>query len=50
MSSKKYPATQLGRKLTELRRSHAAGLHGKIRPDRHNRKRLAIAQDRRDSA
>jgi hypothetical protein len=39
----------LGQFLTELRRSHAAGKHGKTRRDRANTKRKAVDQDRKDS-
>jgi len=35
--------------LTELRRSNAAGKHGKTRKDRRNTKRKAIEQSRRDN-
>ena len=39
----------IGEFLTELRRSHASGIHGKTKPDRHNTKRKAIDQERKDS-
>lgn len=35
-----------GRLLSELRRSHAAGKHGKYRKDRSNTRRAAIQRDR----
>lgn len=35
-----------GQALSELRRSGAAGTHGKKRKDRRNNKRRAIEQDR----
>jgi hypothetical protein len=44
------PASQAadrGRRLSELRRSNAAGLHGKRRRDRQNTNRRAIAADYR---
>lgn len=47
--SKKNRARRLGQFLTELRRSHAAGIHGKTRMDRANTKRKAVRQDRKDS-
>jgi hypothetical protein len=39
----------IGTLLTELRRSHAAGTHGKHAKDRSNTKRKAVQQDRKDS-
>ena len=47
--SKKNRARRLGQFLTELRRSGAAGIHGKTRKDRANVKRKAVDRDRRDS-
>lgn len=40
--------SEFGRILVELRRSNAAGKHGKHRKDRRNSKRKAIAQSLRD--
>lgn len=37
-----------GRKLTELRRSSAAGKHGKKKKDRANTERKAVEQDSDD--
>lgn len=37
-------ATDEGRRLSELRRSGAAGPHGKKTPDRHNTEREAVDQ------
>lgn len=39
----------IGRTLTELRRSSAAGIHGKKNKDRRNKKRKAIEQEVRDN-
>lgn len=39
-------ANNAGRKLTELRRSNAAGKHGKKKKDRANTERKAIAEDK----
>lgn len=36
----------MGQALTELRRSNAAGTHGKKSPDRRNAKRRAIQESR----
>lgn len=47
--SKKNRARRLGQFLTELRRSGAAGIHGKTRKDRANTERKAVDRDRRDS-
>jgi hypothetical protein len=43
------PASGRGQALAELRRSGAAGTHGKRRPDRHNTERRAIAAELRAS-
>jgi hypothetical protein len=39
----------LGRILAELRRSNAAGKHGPKSPDRYNKKKRYIDQERRDN-
>jgi len=50
MTSKKHRARRIGRFLAELRRSGAAGIHGKTSKDRHNTERKAVERDRRDSS
>lgn len=40
--------SERGRRLVELRRSGASGLHRKVRKDRRNVLRKAIAQSRED--
>lgn len=40
--------TGQGRALTELRRSSAAGPHGRYRPGRGNTRRAAIEQSKRE--
>lgn len=42
-------AKPTGRKLTEMRRSSASGIHGKYKKDRRNSRRKAIEQSRKDS-
>jgi len=42
-AQRRTPATGRGQALTELRRSGAAGTHGRRRPDRRNTRRRAIA-------
>jgi hypothetical protein len=49
MSKHRKRRSLIGQILTELRRSHAAGIHGKHRKDRSNTNRKAVKQDRRDS-
>jgi hypothetical protein len=39
----------LGRMLTELRRSNAAGKHGRKRRDRYNELKKALGQEKRDN-
>lgn len=41
---------KVGQRLTELRRSNAAGKHGKTRRDRRNTERRAVERDQQDSA
>lgn len=41
--------SRLGQFLAELRRSGAAGIHGKTKRDRANTNRKAVDQDRKDS-
>lgn len=43
---RKHQPRERGRALAELRRSCAAGLHGKHRKDRANTKRRAILAER----
>ena len=46
MNTKQAPkASGRGRELSELRRSNAAGLHRKTRPDRAGTRRRAIAAE-----
>jgi hypothetical protein len=42
------PVRDMGKILTELRRSHAAGYHGKHAKDRHNAEREAVEQEAED--
>lgn len=40
----KGKSNEIGRQLSELRRSGASGIHGKFSPDRANTERVAIEQ------
>jgi hypothetical protein len=48
--SRRRRRSLVGKFLSELRRSHAAGLHVKTTKDRANTRRKVIEQDKKDSS